>query len=219
MVKDIAKWLKKILNRDGLEKIERAVQNAESLTSAEIVPMIVKSSITTGHVPVIAFCLLFILFMCSGLSDIQAEYLTTSPFWLLLDVAIFSFCAIWLSKISFVKRQLTSCEDIAAQVNQRAELEFYEAELNSTRGNTGVLIFLSLVERRVVVLADKAISEKYDGSTWDGLVEVLLDGVKKKDLAEGFCGAIERCGEILSPHFPRSSDDRNELRDHLIIKD
>jgi uncharacterized membrane protein len=47
----------------------------------------------------------------------------------------------------------------------------------------------------------------------------MIDGVRQGDLATGMTRAIARCGELLAPHFPIAPDDRNELRDHLIVKD
>jgi uncharacterized membrane protein len=43
--------------------------------------------------------------------------------------------------------------------------------------------------------------------------------VKRGDLASGMAQAIQRCGELLSPHFPIADDDINELRDHLVVKE
>ncbi|MEZ4744252.1 MAG: hypothetical protein R3B45_17685 [Bdellovibrionota bacterium] len=220
MVREIPKWSSEILSIDGLVKIEEAVRDAESATSAEIVPMIVRGSAVTGHVAIILFCFLFILFLGLGLDELQSQYLTNSPIWLFFDIAIFSMIAVWLSRYSFVKRQLTSNEDLYLQVGQRAELEFYEAELNRTAGRSGVLIFLSLMEKRVVVLADKTIADKLHKTAWQEVVDILLSGLKKKnDLAQGFCDAIKSCGTLLSQHFPIEENDTNELRDHLIIKE
>ena len=43
-------------------------------------------------------------------------------------------------------------------------------------------------------------------------------GAKQRDLAAGYCAAIERCGDLLEAHFPIDPGDENELRDHLIVK-
>lgn len=220
MVKEIPKWLESRLSGEGLKKIETAVKKAESSTSGEIVPMIVLRSSTTGHVAVITFCILFILFMCSGLFQMQVNYLSIHVFiWWILDIATFSLISSLLSRFHFIQRHLTSSEDIDQQVSQRAELEFYEAGLNNTSVGTGILIFLSLMERKVVVLADKAISDQLDKETWHEMVELLLSSIKENDLTQGFTRAIERCGELLAPLFPIAENDRNELRDRLVIKE
>ncbi len=101
----------------------------------------------------------------------------------------------------------------------RAEVEFYEHGIGQTQGNTGILLFVSLMEHRAVVLADHSIAEKLDAEIWNEVVELMIDGVKGRDLAGGMRAAILRCGELLSPHFPIDEADANELRDHLIVKD
>ncbi|MCJ8276142.1 MAG: hypothetical protein MJK18_04820, partial [Bdellovibrionales bacterium] len=53
-------WLKGHLDEEGAKKIEQAIIDAEKKTSGEIVPMIVRSSSTIGHVPIIVFSILLL---------------------------------------------------------------------------------------------------------------------------------------------------------------
>jgi putative membrane protein len=75
------------------------------------------------------------------------------------------------------------------------------------------------MEHRAVVLADHAIAEKVDAKVWQELVDLMIQGVKRGDLADGMTQAIQRCGELLTPNFPIAEDDVNELRDHLVVKE
>jgi putative membrane protein len=74
------------------------------------------------------------------------------------------------------------------------------------------------LERRVVVLADRGINEKVQEGTWDEVIGILTNGLKSGNACDGFCKAIERCGEILAGHFPRSGDDRDELPNKLVTE-
>lgn len=215
----IPSWLKSYLNEKDKLTIEKAIIKAETQTSGEIVPMIVRKSSTIGHVPVIIFCVLFILGQTFSLVDWQKENYWNNSFWWLINTFIFSIFSVLISKIPFIQRHLISHSDLEEQVNQRAELEFYSANLKSTRDKTGILIFLSLMEKKVVVLADHGISEKLEPSTWNNLVEIILSGVKNKNLAKGISEAVLHCGNLLSEVIPREPDDTNELKDHLIIKE
>ena len=109
--------------------------------------------------------------------------------------------------------------DQAQQVDMRAQIEFYESNIHKTAGDTGVLLLVSLMEHRAVVLADEAIDEKVPYETWEEVIRVMIDGIKKGHVGLGLAAAIERCGEILAEEFPIAEDDENELRDHLIIKE
>jgi putative membrane protein len=219
MVKEIPVWLKRYLNNAGLEQIRKTILDVEKTTSGEIVPMIVQRSSVIGHVPVILFCVFSLFFFLFGLEAHQARLFgTVSRLWLIVDAGVFAVLSSFLSRCTFIQRQLTPQQDLGAQVAMRAEVEFYEAGLDKTAGATGILIFLSMMERHVVVLADKAIASRLPQSTWNDLVQLLLEGARCRDLGTGFSKAIRRCGELLSPHFPIQPGDTNELSDNLIIK-
>ena len=55
--------------------------------------------------------------------------------------------------------------------------------------------------------------------TWDEVIQIMIDGLKKGHVGLGLAAAIESCGEILTEFFPTADDDVNELRDHLVIKE
>jgi len=84
--------------------------------------------------------------------------------------------------------------------------------------HTGILIFASLLEHRVVVLADRGINEKVEAGTWNEIVNMITESLKSGDGCDGFCKAIDRCGVILAQHFPRSADDRDELPNKLVTE-
>ena len=70
----------------------------------------------------------------------------------------------------------------------------------------------------MVVLADKGINEKVQPGTWDEVVQILTNGLRSANACDAFCKAIERCGEILAQHFPRSPDDQDELANKLVTE-
>jgi putative membrane protein len=71
----------------------------------------------------------------------------------------------------------------------------------------------------VWVVGDQAIAEKLDQSHWDGVKDLVIDGLRKNTPAEGLCAAIKRCGELLAQHFPIAPDDVNELSNDLRLID
>ena len=212
-------WARRALGNDGAERIEAAIAEAESHTSGEIVPILVRRSSTVGHVPLVSFTLLL---LCVFLSDLPARLAELGgPSWAWLGACwlLAGGLALGLSRLDAVQRLLTPRLDQMQQVDQRAEIEFYELEMSQTQDRTGILLFVSLMEHRAVVLADHSIAEKLDAEIWQELVDLMIQGVKRGDLAAGMTQAIQRCGELLSPHFPVASDDINELRDHLVVKE
>ncbi len=215
----IQDWARQALGDDGTERIETAIADAESRTSGEIVPILVRRSSTVGHVPLACFTLLL---LCVFLSDLPAHLAELGgPYgvWLGACWLLAGGLAMSLSRLDAVQRLLTPRIDQVRQVDLRAQIEFYELEMSQTQDRTGILLLVSLMEHRAVVLADHSIAEKLAAKIWQELVDVMIQGVKRGDLAAGMTQAIGRCGELLSPHFPIADDDINELRDHLVVKE
>ena len=122
-----------------------------------------------------------------------------------------------LSSYGMIQRLLTRSKDIELQIQRRAEAEFFRAGLHQTNDGTGILIFVSLLERHVVVLADYGISSRLPDATWQEVVKIITQSVHHGDMGKGFVQAINRCGELLMSHFPRQDQDQNELSDGLRI--
>ncbi len=102
------------------------------------------------------------------------------------------------------------------RVRRRAVTIFRAAAERRTVGRTGILIYLSMGERRAEIVADEAILKVTDDHTWGEAMASLLEHVREGRPGEGICAAIERVGAVLTEHFPRSEGDVNEIPDKLI---
>jgi putative membrane protein len=85
-----------------------------------------------------------------------------------------------------------------------------------TKDRTGIMIYISLLERKVEVLADAGINEQVDADYWDKLVATLLIQISEGKIVDGLVHAISECGKSLEKSFPIQSDDLNEITDDLI---
>ncbi|MFQ3201628.1 MAG: putative membrane protein, partial [Zhongshania sp.] len=99
-----------------------------------------------------------------------------------------------------------------------ARRQFLEQNLHHTKGETGMLIFVSEAERYVEILVDRGISAKIPDVYWETMVNRFTARVAKNETAQGFIECIESCGEELQRHIPASGE-KNELPNHLIILD
>jgi putative membrane protein len=102
------------------------------------------------------------------------------------------------------------------RVRRRAVAIFKAAAERRTAGRTGILIYLSMAERRAEIVADEAILKVTDEHTWGEAMAALIAEVRHGRPADGICAAIERVGVVLAEHFPRSAADTNEIPDKLI---
>lgn len=102
---------------------------------------------------------------------------------------------------------------------EQAIHEFYRLGMQNTRDKTGVLVLLVLKERKIEVIGDSGINEKIAPQTWDNIVFIMSDGIRIGERCKTICAAVIKIGAILSYHFPRKSDDTNELLNEVIIKE
>lgn len=214
---EIPKWACRSLNPESIKKIEEAVAQAETRTTGEIVPMIVRRSSSTGHVAP----LLILAGLCIVLASEAFVRVSEHAWGLWAEVGLIllvSGVGVVLSRLSFVQRWFTLDADLDQQVRMRAVAEFHEYGLSRTQGGTGILLLTSLMEREAVVLADKSISDQLPPETWAEVIQTLIQGVKEDNLATGYVRAIAQCGEILARRFPNHAHNPDEMRNHLVLK-
>jgi putative membrane protein len=101
-------------------------------------------------------------------------------------------------------------------VKERALRVFYERGLYRTRDATGILIFISLLERIVWIMGDRGINEKIPAQFWNERAQDLTRGIKVMEHGRAVQDTIRRCGDELAKFFPRRPDDVNELPDEVI---
>lgn len=222
-VTPIPDWARYFLKENDLKKIEEAIAQVEKSTTGEVIPIIVKQSSFTGHLPLLLTLILFIILLVFEIprlgvfGDAEAKgalFLISAGCFILAYLL-----AQFLSTFNLVKRGLIPKLDQAAQVDARAELEFHRAGIAGTAGNTGVLLFISLMERRAVVLADKGIASKLPKESWTEICQLMLQGIKRGETAEGICSGIHRSGELLAREFPHGEENPDELSNQLILKE
>lgn len=212
-------WIQKYLSQEDLTKIENTISRVEEETRGEIVPVIVRRSSTVGHIPLILTLLLTLLTVIVEFP--MSDWLWIRPWvylWPVL-VVIFYLLSLQLARSPWLQKLLVSEKDELQQVHQRAELEFYKNTIHRTEGGTGILIFVSVMEKKAVILGDEGISKKLPPETWNEVLNQLRKHLHDGEWAEGFVQAIENCGNHLKTHFPITSEARNELKNHLVIKD
>jgi putative membrane protein len=122
----------------------------------------------------------------------------------------------FLAYIPFFKRLFTSSKEIEEEVYQRSLEVFYENKVSMTRDRTGIMIFISLLERKVEVLADCGINEKVEENYWNDLVKSLSSDISNGNMISGVANSIKTCGKKLIESFPAKHDDTNEIVDELI---
>ena len=213
----------KLFSASDRDRVREAVQTAESKTSGEIVPYVVEASDNYEVAVWRAGILLGVLSLGAFVIIRQ-----TTELWLPFDfvqmglVALFAAAsgALLAHLVPALQRFCAGRHLLDLRVHQRATQAFLTEEVFATRERTGILIFLSLRERRVVVLGDSGIHARVKPSDWDGIVRTVVSGMKAGRTTEALITAINDCGQLLEKHgVQRRADDRDELSDDVRLED
>lgn len=134
---------------------------------------------------------------------------------LLLEALVFLLARVALAGEA-TRMALTPGATKARRVRRRAVELFRMTAEQRTRASTGVLLYLSLAERRAEIVAEAGIHARVAPEEWGEAMAALLRELRHGRPGEAMAAAVERIGAVLAAHFPRSADDTNELPDRLI---
>lgn len=219
---EIPSWLKSYIKSEEAQHLETVVHDAEKITSAEIRPVVVRSSSQYYQVAMtlrLIGLLIFVIFWQLEGWNLYWDAFEESLLHVVVGLVFALYLLPQLARWDLVKRWMTYQKEEEEQAINRAQIEFYLNHMDKTDTGHGILIFISLLEHQVVVLADKTIAEKLPRDTWKDVVDQIVQGLRQKKLALGLEAGIKQCSLVLAPHFPIQSNDRNEIPNTLIIKE
>lgn len=114
-------------------------------------------------------------------------------------------------------RAFVPAERRDGEVRQYAQALFLEHGLHRTRQRDGILVLVSLFERRVVVLADRGVSEKVKRTEFDAVIAAVTTALPRTSLQDALLAGLDRLQDILAQHgFRARAGDTNELPDGVI---
>jgi len=194
--------------------IRQAVLEAEKDTSGEIAVKVVEACDRYRDAEILGSVLL------SGLFALTASLLLNHiTIWFYIPATFILFFPCWylFKKVPHLKLALVSERDAMHEVSEEAIHTFYERGLHRTKHGTGILIFISLLERRVWILGDKGINDKVTPDFWHSLVAELTKGIREGKTLDALCSVIAKCGAELTKHFPGRHDGRDAPSDDDVI--
>ena len=202
-----AAWLK----QETRKRVRDCIAALESNSGAEVVTTV---SVSSGHYrhadylvgALLSFAsLLFYLFYPEPLLDDIAVVVVISSF----GVGAFLSAA-----ATGLRRLLVSRKLMDESVRRAARARFVDQGISVTTGRTGILVYVSLFERRVEVVPDIGIPVERLGDRWSQAVRGLDTAAKKG--VEPFLASLQSLAPLLAEAAPRSADDVNELPDDMV---
>lgn len=219
------------LDDAGRKLVGAAVTEAEGATSGEIVTVLADTS--DGYTDVALLWAAGAAFTAmSVFAAFPAPFLDTWDTWfggwghewttgelasMVIALGLLKFLGVMLvQQWQPLKFALIPGPVKALRVRAQAVRQFKVGAERRTTGRTGVLIYLSMRERRAEIVADESIAAQVPAEVWGEAMGDMLSLIRKGSVAEGLAVGIRDVGFVLAEHFPRGSEDVNELPDRLI---
>ena len=204
-----------VLSKSDAQEIKDGVASVESSTSGEVVVVLASRSsryTTTELIYAIVFGYFFVSFYYLIFKNMGLfGFIASSFLGMLVCFSLLSF--------NSIKRMFLLSHMMSHKVHRSAFRSFYKHGIYKTKNKTGILIYISLMERMVVVIGDEGINSKLKPNDWDEVVSKITNGIKEHDLKKGITEGLFASTLLLKEHFPVAVDDVNELSDALIIEE
>jgi putative membrane protein len=197
------------IDQSACESLAQCVKEIEKATDAELVIAVRARS---GHY-VHADYLCGLLLAFAGLLFVLFSPFDFHQYWVAIDVALlFALGAFLSSRSNFVRRLLTTKKFRADVVRRGAAAMFYEAGIANTNAELGLLIYLSLLERRLELIADRGVLKAVPALEWNQRLFELHQVGRKPEL-QTLLEALHNLGALLAKHLPATGENPNELPD------
>jgi len=220
----------KLFGAEDRAAISAAVAAAEKKTSAEIVPVVATTSdryeraedlvaLGAALTAVAATWTQFQRFVPSADWEGDPELALHLPYVLFVFAAGWALGLLLAKALPWLKRLAITRKTSLARVLIAAHHAFESLHVGGTTNSTGIVIYVSLFERRVCVWADHSVSEKIPETEWEDACATLTKALGSGKPREGFVEAIRKLGDVLAKHFPVQPKHVNELSNELRILD
>jgi putative membrane protein len=225
-----------MLNDKDRARISAAITQAESKTSGEIFCVLTRRVSRYREVPLlwatVAGFLVPPLLVLTGLHRLALASIFSS--WTdesarameglilralstygLVQTGMFLIVAIIVA-VPAVRQVMTPGVLKSHRVREMARQHFVAAGARLSDAEPHILIYASLADRRVELVAHDNIHKVVGEGPWNASVAAVVEGMKAGQSADGFIKAIEICGAALAQHFPPDGVPKNHLPNTLL---
>jgi putative membrane protein len=188
-----------MLSEQDRARVRAAVDKADAALAAEIVPCVFtqsspypETSWAGAACAVGAACAAILLWDAAR------------PVWLPLSSVVLLVAACGIAGAALghwfgpAKRFLIGARRMDESVARRAKEVFFDRGIDRAKARDGVLIFASLLERRVVVLADQSVRGRIEPEAWRPAIDAMTAAAADGRVADGLVAAIEQAAKALA---------------------
>jgi len=194
------------------QALSDAVRDVESCCSAELVVAVRPRSGFYLHADLIAG----IAVALAGLIGLLFSPWPFDLVWFVVDPllagALGAFAA---SRLPAVRRALTFRRVRRRQVETAARATFVEKGVHGTTGRTGILIYVSLLEREAAVVHDLGVETLATTDGWRRAAGAIEEAVRRGDDGVAVAALVRALGDLLAPALVRGAEDVDELANEV----
>lgn len=191
--------------------VEHAIVAAERRTSAEFAVVVAPAASDYRLYPLLWTA---VAALAAGVAAAVVDPGLTARTWLAVEGAAAVLFGLALH-VPAIHTVLVPGPVKRAAAGEAARLQFATRVSGRTEDHGGVLLFVSVAERYVEIIADRAVAAHVTDAAWGEVTNRFVAGARQGRFAEALVGAIEGCAAVLAPHFPARPDQRNELPDRV----
>jgi putative membrane protein len=204
---------KPFLTPESKTALSEAVRAVESRCSAELVIAVRARTGSYLHAGLISGVLV-------GLAALAVQLFSSAwtfpPAWLLIDpLLIGGLAGLAASRSARVGRAFTPWRERRQRVETAARSAFVERRVHGTTGRTGILLYVSVLEREAAFVADVGVEPLAATDGWKRAVEEIERAVRNKEDGVAVAARLRGLAALLEPVLVRGENDVNELPDEV----
>lgn len=206
--------MKKFNHPDFQTHLSKIIAELEQASQIETVVIIKQRSADYEDVPlslgaitsILTFT--FLLIVDTSFNDYMVYIITLSSFGLGMLLGFV---------LPFTRRLLTTKKRRQRNVEIMARALFQKGGLHHTSTKIGTLIYFSLLEKMVYIVADRGAQLAIPEEEWQQLKSELQNIFKTKNPPEALLKELEKCKETFKRYIPALENNLNELPNDLRI--
>lgn len=204
--------MRRFADDQATEAFRRAIERVEGASAAEIVVAVRHHSGSYLHADVIvgaAAAFGALAFMLFSRFEFGLWAILLDPFLAGGLVGLFA------TQLPAVRRWLTPAGARRRRVRAAAQAAFFERGVRLTRARTGVLVYVSLLERAVEVVADRGVTDAIPAQEWQVACAPIERALRATMNGVAVADAIGGLADVCAAYLERGHDDANELADEV----
>lgn len=190
------------------EAVEAAVTDIESRTAAELIVVAAPRSGSYRDVAILFGC------ACAWLLLLAVLFSPWhfDPTWIPLELPLVGAATGWVAHRSpGLLRRLVTRSRRERQVQHAAEAAFHQEVVHGTRQRTGLLIYVSALEDRVLVMPDLGLDARIPGAEWNAIRWGQDADPRAPHDLEHFLAGLRAVGDVLAARLPPTDDNPDEI--------